>query len=273
MPLDQAVIDWQVIPPAAGARGRRPRGRRGRRPSRHDPAGDGGGATAPGCAWSGIDHSAFGLIRALAGEHPHGGAQGGFIGSRARLRPDGRRSRDRAHGRPGGLRPRGAGLRRRRADGAEPMATSRCPPIRVRGARGRPAVLQPRRRHQPRGRPRRLLRLHPHDQLRRRGHRPVAGRARPASRSTTPGSGCSTSASRPRSRRSKATRRSSPRPARRSPPAPPSSATSCAARSSTTPPSESRPRGSRAWSSPAPAPRSRAGRAPAPRAARAARRP
>ena len=66
-------------------------------------------------------------------------------------------------------------------------------------------LLQPRRRHQPRRRPRQLLPLHPDRGVRRRGHRPEARRAPPAHRRALTRSGSTMSVSSSRSRRSTAT--------------------------------------------------------------------
>ena len=117
------------------------------------------------------------------------------------------------------------------------------------------ALLQPRRRHQPRGGPRRDLPVHPRLAVRGRGDRPEARRAASAHPRARP------PVARPRGPRAAArgdrgrrARRSPPR-ARRSPRAPRGWSTSFASRSSTTPPRRARCR-SRASSPAAPGPRS-----------------
>ena len=141
MPLDQAVLDWQVDPDRRPAR-RRPADRRRRR--RRAPR-DG----RRRC-------SRRSTRRAAAGRH-----------------------------RPLGLRLIRALARRRRrtaADRRRSRADHR------RSERRRTPLLPPRRRHQPRGRPRLQLPLHPRARLRDRGHRPVARRraARPQPRARPP---------------------------------------------------------------------------------------
>ena len=69
MPLDQAVLDWQVIPPAAGAEAQDLEvvvvaARRDMLQKAID------AVRGAGLRMVGIDHSAFALIRALSAEHP-----------------------------------------------------------------------------------------------------------------------------------------------------------------------------------------------------------
>ena len=150
MPLDQAVLDWEVDRPHRRRERRAPgRGRRRRGPPRHGHAAARGASTRPACAPVGIDLSAFGMIRALQRRSQPGVGAADFVAAPAPPT----RTASRASRAPTQPVPR----RRDAADGA--------------------ALLQPRRRRQPRGRPGLQLPLHPDLAVRDRGHRPEARRA------------------------------------------------------------------------------------------------
>ena len=128
MPLDRAVLDWQVIPPAPG------RGGEGVEvvavaARREMLAVLMEAVRRAGLRLVGIDHSSFALIRALKGP----------------------------------------------STVAAPPTAEAAAGAGVQVPAGTP-LLPPRRHHQPRGRPRVLLRLLPRARLRHRGHRPVARR-------------------------------------------------------------------------------------------------
>ena len=151
MPLDQAVLDWQVVGHRTTENGEPPDRRRRRRGApRHDQLAARGGRRSAGLRPVGIDLSAFGMIRALR-RRARRGRRADFVAApHSRLR--------------GARRP--AGRRRTAVPGRRPAAPAA-------GA----ALLQPRRRHQPRRRPQGALPLHPHLAVRDRGHRPAARRA------------------------------------------------------------------------------------------------
>ncbi len=127
MPLDQAVLDWQVIPPAVDAQA--PTLEVVVVAARRDMLQKAIGAVkGAGLRLVGIDHSAFALIRALSDEHPPMHA-GGFTDPGPEFDP---------------------------MDG--PAEFQQTAEVGVDPAMGvpadRPPVLQSRRRHQPGGRPR-----------------------------------------------------------------------------------------------------------------------
>ena len=165
MPLDQAVLDWQIIPPQPGIESRDLEvvvvAARRDMLMRAMEAVEGAGLRLVG-----IDHSAFGLIRALQRETPGGHRPG----SSTRARHSTRWAKPTGRWRPCRRRRPEPADRQRRASRHRVPEPRRYP--------RRPRVLQPRGRHQHRRHPRRVLRLHPRHQLRGRGHGPGARRAR-----------------------------------------------------------------------------------------------
>ena len=170
MPLDQAVLDWEVDRPH-DERERRAAGRRRRRRGapRHDQP----------------------LLEARRDGGPAAGRHRPL-----RLRDDPRPAGGGPRrGRRGRVRRRPTVSYEERVAAAGRGRRARAPTTPETQPSTGAALLQPRRRHQPRGRAGQLLPLHPDLAVRDRGHRAEARRAPPARRSSTRASGSSTSAS------------------------------------------------------------------------------
>ena len=157
MPLEQAVLDWQVVGQATGANGERQVDVVAVAARRDMLGGLMKALSRAGLRPVGIDLSAFGMIRALARESYAPVDPGDYVDAPGPATP-----------------PHEQGIARHL--GGEGSAAAEAEPA-AGGRRPRAAVLQPRRRHQPRCGPQLELPVHSRLTVRRGGDRPEARRA------------------------------------------------------------------------------------------------
>ena len=156
MPLEQAVLDWQVVGHATGENGERQIEVVAVAARRDMLGGLMQALSRAGLRPVGIDLSAFGMIRALAGGSSVPVEPGDYVDA------------------PGyGPASYEQGIARQLGGEGSAAAVGA-------GEHAGEALLQPRRRHQPRGGPRLQLPVHPRLAVRGRGDRPEARRAAPA---------------------------------------------------------------------------------------------